>query len=123
KQFVYLSVRDALKASEQTVHARGPGLMKSLTGASLPGLVALGVTGGNPAAAIGAYGATMAAQAAAKRLSREATFQPARLVRAAQAGNATAEMALNAVKVGVPAATVNTIMSGVGKPLALAGAA
>jgi hypothetical protein len=120
KSFVYSSVRDALVASANTMHTKGPGLLKSLTGASLPALGGLALSGGNPVGfAAGALGAQLA-QSGARRVSRDATMYLARLVRAARAGNATSQLALDAIKGGVPAATVNTIMSNVGQPLALA---
>ena len=123
KAFVYASARDALEASAQTAHAKGPGLLKSLTGAGAPALAGLALSGGNPVGFAAGYAGGKLAQAGYQKFSHTAARHLARLVRAAHAGNATAEQAIAAIKVGVPAAVVNTVMSGVGQPLALAGAA
>lgn len=123
KTFVYASAKEALEASAKTAHTRGPGLLGSLTSAGLPGLAGLAMSGGNPVGfAAGALGAR-AVQQVGSRVNQAATRQLAALVRAARAGSVTADMAISAIKAGVPAATVNTIMSSAGQPYALAGGA
>lgn len=69
-----------------------------------------------------AYGGTKLALKAGSKAHREATRLLNQLVQAARSGKASSQMALDAITGGVPAAVVNTIMSGVGQPLALAGA-
>ncbi len=112
-----------MEASAKTAHTKGPGLIASLTGAGLPGLAGLALSGGNPVGFAAGVAGAKAAQAGYQKFSHLAARHLARLVRAAHAGSATAEQAIAAIKGGVPAAVVNTVMSGVGQPLALAGAA
>jgi hypothetical protein len=120
KILVYSLADDTLKNAVQRKAWSPSSFSETLSKTFLP--VAAGAIGAGADVVTGglAYGGTKLALKAGAKAHRGATKLLNQLVQAARSGNATSKMALDAITGGVPAALVNTIMSGVGQPLALA---
>lgn len=107
---VLVKAKDVLNVRNTKEMVGHKGLGDVLRNAGLPALAGLGAAGGDLISGGGAYLATKAAVAGAKMANRSATTALARLMRSARTGSATAQMAIDALKAGVPNATVQAAM-------------
>jgi hypothetical protein len=106
KLTVLIKAKDVIgiRAVKESVGHQGLGDILKSTG--LPGIAALAGAGGNIISGGAYYAGTKAAIAAGRATNRGATTMLAQLMKAAQAGSVPQQLALDAVKAGVPNAAV-----------------
>jgi hypothetical protein len=87
-------------------------LFQTLRSAGLPGVAGVAAAGGDLVSGGLAYGGVRAVQAAGTSANRATTRALAGLVRDARAGNARKAAVIEAIKLGVPVATVMAVLGG-----------